>query len=99
MRLQIDTKLKTIKIEESINFAELIETLNKLLPKGELEKYTLETNTVINWAYGYPYYFQHYSMPLTLTGINGTASELTVSNCNDTITNVDVSGGIINYEA
>lgn len=49
MILQIDTKAKTIKVEETVNFGELVKTLNKLLPKGEWKTYKLETNTVINW--------------------------------------------------
>lgn len=49
MKLQIDTSEKTIKVEEQVNFGELVKILNKLLPKGEWKTYKLETNTVINW--------------------------------------------------
>ena len=49
MKLQIDTTEKVIKVEEQVNFGELVKVLNKLLPKGEWKKYKLETNTVINW--------------------------------------------------
>ena len=49
MKLQIDTTEKVIKVEEQVNFGELVKTLNKLLPKGEWKTYKLETNTVINW--------------------------------------------------
>ena len=51
MKIQLDTTNKTIKLEDRVEFSELIKTLNKLLPKGEWKKFTLETHTVINnWA-------------------------------------------------
>ena len=50
MKLQIDTLNKSIKLEQDVTFSELIETMEKLFPKGEWKSYTLETNTVImNW--------------------------------------------------
>ena len=50
MKIQLDTENKTIKIEETVLLSELTEALEKLLPKGEWKKFTLETNTVIqNW--------------------------------------------------
>lgn len=48
MKLQLDTVDKTIKIEADIVLSELTETLEKLLPKGEWKKFTLQTNTIIN---------------------------------------------------
>ena len=61
MKLQLDTKEKCIKIEESVNLEELFETLNKLLPNQEWKAFTLETNTTIEWTSPitipwYPYY-------------------------------------------
>lgn len=51
MRIQLDTSAKTIKVEGNVKFSELIETLEKLLPKGEWKKFTLETNVTINtWS-------------------------------------------------
>ncbi len=51
MKIQLDTGMKTIKVEESVNFGELIETLDRLLPKGEWKKFKLETQTTItNWG-------------------------------------------------
>lgn len=51
MKLQLDTINKTIKIEDNVSFQELIDVLEKLLPKGEWKKFTLETSTVINnWS-------------------------------------------------
>lgn len=65
MRIQLDTKLKTIKVDETVNFGELIKYLDKLLPKnhplGNWKEYKLETNTVIN-NYNYPIV---YKKPLT----------------------------------
>ena len=55
MKLQIDTTEKVIKVEEQVNFGELVKVLNKLLPKGEWKTYKLETNTVIN-GNTYPIY-------------------------------------------
>ena len=48
MKIQIDTKAKTIKVEETVKFDELIKVLNKLLPK-EWKSYSLETGSVIQW--------------------------------------------------
>ena len=48
MKLFIDTESKVIKIEETVNFGELIEKVKKLLP-GEWKDYKLETNSVIQW--------------------------------------------------
>jgi hypothetical protein len=48
MKLQIDTKAKTIKIDETVNIKELIQILEKLLPK-EWKDYWLESGSVIYW--------------------------------------------------
>ena len=69
MKLQIDTTVKTIKIEENIKFSKLIETLKKLFPNNEWKDFTLETNTTINhWSnpivireYPRPYEYPWYS--------------------------------------
>ena len=47
MKIQLDTKNKTIKVEENINLKELVDFLDKILPK-EWQKFTLETQTIIN---------------------------------------------------
>jgi hypothetical protein len=49
MRLQIDTKERTIKVDENVKFNELIKVLNKLLPK-EWKEYTLETSGIWHWV-------------------------------------------------
>jgi hypothetical protein len=48
MKIQIDTKAKIIRIDETVKFDELIKVLNKLLPK-EWKSYSLETNSFITW--------------------------------------------------
>jgi hypothetical protein len=65
MRLQIDTKAKTIKIDELVNIRELIQILEKLLPK-EWKDYSLESGSVIYWP-GYPVYiYDRWSPPPVL---------------------------------
>lgn len=62
MRIQLDTSEKTIKVEGTVPFKELIDTLKKLLPDKEWEKYTLESNTTIhNWSY--PIYIEKWRDP------------------------------------
>jgi hypothetical protein len=55
MKLQIDTKAKTIKIDENVKINELIKVLKRLLPK-EWQEYTLESNAIINWHNPIPWY-------------------------------------------
>ena len=67
MKIQLDTELKTISIENDVNLKKLIEMLDKLLPKKEWEGYSLKTNiTINNWSSPYiierpkqPYYFEN----------------------------------------
>ena len=49
MKLFIDTESKVIKIEETVNFGELIKKVKKLLP-GEWKDYKIETHSVIAWT-------------------------------------------------
>lgn len=50
MKLQLDTVNKTIKVENNVVFKELVDTLERILPKGEWKSFTLETSTTIhNW--------------------------------------------------
>ena len=51
MRIQLDTIKKTIKLDESIKFSTLIDTLKKLLPNNEWKQFTLEASSMINWTY------------------------------------------------
>ena len=83
MILQINTTEKVIKVEETVNFGELVKVLNKLLPKGEWKTYKLETNTVINWnpnpVWTYPIYPIYPIYPNY--PIYGTTGSLTTSDC------------------
>lgn len=51
MKIQIDTNQKTVTVEDSINFKELFETLEKLFPDKEWEKYSLKSQVIQNWNY------------------------------------------------
>ena len=50
MKLQLDTKAKTIKVEEDINLDELFEALRKIFPDGEWKEYKLQTNVEFKWS-------------------------------------------------
>lgn len=62
MKLQLDTKEKTIKLESDVKFSELISTLEKLLPKGEWKEFKLETNVTIN-TWRNPIIIRDYTRP------------------------------------
>lgn len=47
MKIQLDTKEKTITIEEQINIKEFITTIKKLLPNWD--EYSLKVTTIYNW--------------------------------------------------
>jgi hypothetical protein len=50
MKLQIDTTKRTIKIDESVNFGELFQKLEQLLPNNEWKGYLMEIGTLIEWV-------------------------------------------------
>lgn len=50
MKLQLDTKEKVIRLEESVNLGEFTETLKLLLPDGLWKEYRLETNCTVYWS-------------------------------------------------
>ena len=56
MKLQIDTTLKTIKVEGTVSLLELTETLERLLPNGVWKTFSLETGVEIIWSNPVPYY-------------------------------------------
>ena len=56
MKLQLDTKAKTIKVESNILIKDLIKTLKKLFPNKEYENFVLQTNVTI----------QHWSNPIII---------------------------------
>lgn len=49
MKLQLDTDKKTIRIDGNVELKELLESLEKLLPKGLWKEFTLENNPLIHW--------------------------------------------------
>lgn len=48
MKFQIDTNLKTIKLEEKALLKEVLDIMKAMFP-DDWKEYTIETNTVINW--------------------------------------------------
>lgn len=61
MKLQIDTTLKTIKIEEPINLGDFIDMLNKLFPNNLWKEFKLLTEVIVNW--NSPITIQPYIVP------------------------------------
>ena len=62
MKLQIDTELKTIKIEEKVNIGEFIEKLDLLFPEFGWKEYTLEVTIINNFSN--PIVIDHRNLPL-----------------------------------
>lgn len=51
MKIQLDTENKTIKVENDVKLKDLVDTLEKLLPKGEWKEFELQTNvTTTGWS-------------------------------------------------
>jgi len=50
MRLQIDTKEKTIRVEDPVNLKELIDSIKNLLPDGAWKEFTLESAVIKGWV-------------------------------------------------
>jgi len=110
MKLQLDTSEKVIKVEEQVNFGELVKTLNKLLPKGEWKTYKLETNTVINWnqypVWTYPNYPFMYARSGILTttdcvGVTTTGyctTDATTTNADTPFTLTSATSGTYNID-
>lgn len=79
MRLQIDTNLKTIKVEGTVSLLELTETLERLLPNGVWKTFSLECGVTIVWTNPvqiYPYY-PYYPWWITTTITNMGAEQVT----------------------
>ncbi len=47
MKIQLDTENKTIKLESTVSLKEFMDVIKKLLP-NDWQKFSLETNVVIN---------------------------------------------------
>ena len=74
MKIELDTKEKTIKVAEDVNLEEFVSLAKQLLPDGLWKEYTLKTNTIINWTSTpivinpyRPYYPQPYYPWITYT--------------------------------
>lgn len=69
MKIQLDTIGKTIKVEGTVSLKELVDTLEKLLPKGLWKEFNLESNTtIVNWNSPYIWpVIPSYPQPLWLT--------------------------------
>jgi hypothetical protein len=75
MKLQIDTKAKTIKIDETVKITELVKILKKLLPK-EWEDYSLQNETpFVYWYNPIPW---HYERPWRIGEVTYTSGGETV---------------------
>lgn len=54
MKIQLDTTVKTIKLENSVKMSDLVDILEKLLPGGEWKEFSLDVSaTIINWTTPY----------------------------------------------
>jgi hypothetical protein len=49
MKIQLDLKEKTIKVEESINLHEFFEYLNEMFPNGKWREFTLVFDRIKEW--------------------------------------------------
>ncbi len=65
MKIQLDTALKIIRIEETVNLGELIDLLESMLPNGTWKEFKIETQNTINWRdpLVIPYKLQPYPSP------------------------------------
>ena len=50
MKFQIDTNLKTIKLEEKALLKEVLDIMKAMFP-DDWKEYMLETNCIINWSF------------------------------------------------
>lgn len=96
MKLQIDTTVKTIKVEGTVSLLELTETLERLLPNGIWKTFSLECGVTIVWNTptiirypNYPYYPWWYQPAVTYSGgFVGTTAPVTT----DTFTLTNENG-------
>lgn len=89
MKLQIDTKAKTIKVDENVKFDALIKVLNKLLPK-EWKDYTLESG-IIKWYWYNPIPYT-YTSPWRIGDVTyGTCGESVDGTVTTSVYNIEVA--------
>lgn len=89
MKIQIDTKEKTISVLDDTNIKELVKTLKEMLG-DEYEEYTIKKTEVIGYTYYYPWY-QWYPLG-NPTWITTTGQSLDKLPSETTIYNVEVIG-------
>lgn len=58
MKIQLDTKSKSIKIEEKVNINEFFKIIKQMLPNDSWKEYSFETAVITNWYN--PIYYQPY---------------------------------------
>jgi len=76
MKIQIDTKEKTISVLDDANIKELVKALKGMLG-DEYEEYTIKKTEVIGYTYYYPWY-QWY--PLISPSWTTTTASTTIYN-------------------
>ena len=59
MKLQLDTKNKTVKVEENVNLEEFLKVMKKMFLGDTWKEFTLETNTIINYSPWIPWYYEY----------------------------------------
>ena len=88
MKLQIDTKAKTVKIDELTNIKELIKVLKKMLP--DWGEYSIMSDSTWTYYPMYPYYPTYdYNKWIVTCGTN-TGDEFNQPIITDTVYNVEV---------
>jgi hypothetical protein len=99
MKIQLDTSNKTIKLDSSVELKELIDTLERLLPKGLWKEYKLETNTVIE-KWSNPIFIERKTVPYYPPGIwycNDTVNKNEIT-CDVNDKTFSLSSGVHNIE-
>jgi len=91
MKIQLDTKRKTIKLDEPIRLGEMVKLLKSLFPDKEWESYTLETNTTIH-GWSYPVYIEKYTPYTPMWDSITTYAGREVSD-KQSLFNLEVKGG------
>lgn len=101
MKIQLDTKNKTISIDENVNLGDFLELLEELLPNGKWADFTLIAQTVINWNSNpiiidrYPQPAQPYWQPWITYGSDGTGE---IQGDLPQMSNYNISEGVYNLE-
>ena len=102
MKIQLNTELKTVKIEGNVKLSDLVKHLESLLPKdcklGYWKDYELECNTVITyWSnpivikeYTNPWWVNPYNIPYYTTGTDTTGYTITNAS-NNSVYNIELN--------